>query len=349
MMVKKFIRECDIFQRQKPNLVAYPGYIQPLPIHDKIWSSISMDFIEGLPSSHNKTMIVVVVDRLSKYAHFMALQHPFIASTIAHVFLDNVYKIHGLPESIISDKDKTDGQTAVVNRCLECYHRCMISEKPKEWVQWLALTEFWYNTNFHTSIQTTPFEAVYGQKPPIYAPYILGESAVEKVDRTLQAREQDLNLIKFHLVRAQGRMRSLANKHKTIKVFDVGMWVYLKLKPHRKVTIRQGQQNKLSSKYYGPFLIVEKVGAVAYKLDLPDNSQVHHVVHVSQLKLCKGSSNKMGMLPHCGPNGLIVAEPIAILDRKMTNVNNKVAVYVLVKWSHHTDEDATWELYNDLL
>ncbi|GJR23769.1 retrotransposon-related protein [Tanacetum coccineum] len=267
-MVKQFIRECDVCQRQKPDLAAYPSYIQPLPIPDKIWSSISMDFIEGLLSSQHKTVIMVVVDRMSKYAYFIALQHRFTASTIAQVFLDNVYKLHGLPESIINDRDK-------VFKVLK--------------VQWLALAEFWYNTNFHTAIQTTSYEAMYGQKPPVHAPYMPGESAVEQVDRTLQAREQALNLIKY-----------------------VG------------------------------------IGVVAYKLDLPNHGQVHPVFHVSQLKLCKGSSNKVGILPHCGPTWLISVEPIAILDMKMVKVNNKVAVDVLVKWSNHTDEDAMWELYNDL-
>nr|GEY33789.1 hypothetical protein [Tanacetum cinerariifolium] len=193
----------------------------------------------------------------------------------------------------------------------------MTSEKPNELAQWLALAKFWYNTNFHTAIQTTSYEAVYGQNPPVYAPYMLEETVVKQVDRTLQAREQALNLIKFHLIRAQGRMRNLANKHRTNRDFDVGIWVY--------------------------------IGVVVYKLDLPAHSQVHPIFHVSQLKLCKGRSNKMGMLPHCGPTGLISAEPIAILDRKMVKVNNKMAVYFLVKWSNHTDEDATWELYSDLL
>ncbi|GKC94093.1 hypothetical protein Tco_1159535, partial [Tanacetum coccineum] len=140
---------------------------------------------------------------------------------------------------------------------------------------------------------------------------------------------------------AQDRMRNLANKHRTYRVLDVGMWVYLKLQPHRQVTIRQRRQNKLSSKYYGPFLIIEKIDAMAYKLDLPNSSQVHPVFHVSQLKLCKGNSHKMGKLPHCGTNGLLSAEPEAILDRQMKKVNNKVVVCVLVKWSNHTVEDAT--------
>ncbi|GJR81274.1 hypothetical protein Tco_0152059 [Tanacetum coccineum] len=96
-------------------------------------------------------------------------------------------------------------------------------------------------------------------------------------------------------------------------------------------------------------MVIEKIGAVAYKLDLPATSQVHPMFHVSQLKLCKRSSNKIGILPHCGPNGLLSAEPIDILDRKMKKVNNRVAVYVMVKWSNHTNEDATRELYNDLI
>ncbi|GKF58746.1 putative mitochondrial protein, partial [Tanacetum coccineum] len=125
----------------------------------KIWSSISMDFIEKLPISHGKTGILVVVDRLSMYAHFMAMQHPFTASTVAQVFLDNVYRLHGMPDSIVSDRDKiflshfwqslfkmlkvqlkmstayhpqTNGQTEIVNKCLECFLRCMTRERPKE-------------------------------------------------------------------------------------------------------------------------------------------------------------------------------------------------------------------------
>nr|GEY41677.1 retrotransposable element Tf2 [Tanacetum cinerariifolium] len=150
-----------------------------------------------------------------------------------------------------------------------------------------------------------------------------------------------MSMVKFHLKRSQDRKRNLANKNRTERIFEVGMWVYLKLQPYRQVTIRHGHQNKLSSKYFSPFMIIEKVGAVAYKLELPPTSQIHPVFHVSQLKRCKGSSNKMGILPHYGPSELLSAEPIAILDRKIQKVNNRVAVYILVKWSNHTYEDAT--------
>ncbi|GJY69865.1 retrotransposable element Tf2 [Tanacetum coccineum] len=206
-MVKQMVRDCDVCQRQKPDLSAYPGLIQPLPIPKRIWKEISMDFVEKLPTSHGKSVILVVVDRLSKYAHFIPLAHPFTASQVAQVFLDQVYKLHGLPESIVSDRDKvflsnfwkalfaelkvklklstayhpqTDGQTEVVNRSLGCYLRCMCGEKPKEWVKWLPLAEFWYNTNYHTSTETTPYEAVYCQTPPV-KPKNLNKCKITKI------------------------------------------------------------------------------------------------------------------------------------------------------------------------
>ena len=90
--IKQWVRECLTCQRYKPDLAAYPGLLQPLPISDKVWSSISMDFIESLPKSQGKTVIFVVVDRLSKYAHFIALSHPFTALQVAQVFMDTVYR-----------------------------------------------------------------------------------------------------------------------------------------------------------------------------------------------------------------------------------------------------------------
>lgn len=149
-----------------------------------------MDFIEGLPSSQGKNAIFVVVDRLTKYAHFCPLSHPYTAATIAQVFVENIFKLHGVPQSIDSDRDKvftsnfwkelfrlqgtqlnmstsyhtqTDGQTEVVNRCLENYLRCFTSDRQKDWVRWLPWAEWWYNTTYHSSTKQTPLEAV---RPP---------------------------------------------------------------------------------------------------------------------------------------------------------------------------------------
>lgn len=103
--VKAFIQRCDICQRSKADLVAYPGLLQPLPISEVARSQISMDFIDGLPKSKGHEVILVVVDRLSKYAHFIPLKHPYTTQSIAKTFLDVAVRLHRLPDIIISDRD----------------------------------------------------------------------------------------------------------------------------------------------------------------------------------------------------------------------------------------------------
>lgn len=207
--VQKFIFECDVCQRFKGENVHVPGLLQPLPIPNKVWTDISMEFIKGLPKSQGMTTIFVVVDRLSKYAHFMALSHPYTAKDVAQLFLDNIYKLHGLSATIVSDRDTVftstfwqeffklqgsqlclstayypqfDGETEIVNKCLENYLRCMCGDCPKHWAKWLSLTEWWYNTSFHSSIKTTPFYVVYGQEPPDHNFMTARPSAVAAID-----------------------------------------------------------------------------------------------------------------------------------------------------------------------
>ena len=152
---------CSICQRFKYDTSTSPGLLQPFPISKKVWTNISMDFLEGLPTSKGKSTILVAVDKLSKYTHFIPLSHSYTAASIAQVFLDNVYKLHRLPSSIVSEHDKvfiskfwhelfklmgtkinlstsyhpqSNGQTEVVNWSLQTYLRCMMSERLRDWV-----------------------------------------------------------------------------------------------------------------------------------------------------------------------------------------------------------------------
>ena len=156
--VQEFVRSCDVFQRQKYLACSPGGFLQPLPIPERIWEDISMDFITGLPKSKGYEAIFVVVDRLSKYCHFIPLKHPYTARSLAEVFSKEIVRLHGIPVSIVSDRDpvfmssfwrelfkmqgtqlrvssayhpESDGQTEVVNRCLETYLRCFISDQPR--------------------------------------------------------------------------------------------------------------------------------------------------------------------------------------------------------------------------
>jgi hypothetical protein len=105
--IRNFVAECEVCQRNKGETVKSPGTLQLLSIPPNFWKDISMEFITGLPKSRNKSVIMVVVDRLSKYSHFCALQHPFTASTVAQLFMDRVFKLHGMPHSIVFYRDPT--------------------------------------------------------------------------------------------------------------------------------------------------------------------------------------------------------------------------------------------------
>ena len=104
--IRTFIQQCEVCRHAKVEHVKSPGLLQPLPVPSLPWTVISMDFIEGLPSSYKHDVIMVVVDKSTKYGHFIALSHPFTALQVAQAYMNNVYKLHGLPQSIISDRDK---------------------------------------------------------------------------------------------------------------------------------------------------------------------------------------------------------------------------------------------------
>jgi hypothetical protein len=263
--IRNFFIECDVCQRNKGEIVKSLGTLQPLPIPPAIWRDISMDFIIGLPKLENKSVIMVFVDHLSKYSHLCALQHPFITSTVAQIFMDRVFKLHGMLHSIVSNRDptftsnfwqelfklqgtklhlstayhpQTHGQTEVVNKCLETYLRCFASEKKNQWAQCLPLVEWWYNTSYHTTTRMTPFEAVYGQKTPSVLSYIPGVSKVHAVDQMLTVREDILCTLKENLVMAQNRMNQQSYQGHSERQFAEGDQVFLRLQPYKQNSLK---------------------------------------------------------------------------------------------------------------
>ncbi|GMI86825.1 hypothetical protein HRI_002351800 [Hibiscus trionum] len=219
----------------------------------------------------------------------------------------------------------------------------MTGEKPREWGEWLHLAEWWYNTSYHVSIQTTPYQALYGQEPPVHVPYMVGESLVAFVDRSLQQREAALAMLKFYLKRAQNRMKQQVDRLRTDCDFQEGDLVYLKLQPYRQHSVQRRISHKLSPKWFGLFKVISKVGAVAYKLQLPDGSRIHHVFHVSQLKKHVGEAVCSNELPLVGPDGSICKEPVRILDRRIGKRGGRAVTEVLMEWTNSFPEDSTWE------
>jgi transposase InsO family protein len=369
--VEVWISTCPICQRSKHEQCPSPGLLAPLPIPDMAWAHISMDFIEGLPNSHGKEVILVVVDKLTKYAHFIPLAHPYTVQTVADAFIEHVLKLHGPPVVIISDRDRiftsnlwksifsalnvklrysssyhpqTDGQTERVNQCLENYLRCMTFANPKKWTSWLPMAELWYNTTFHTALKCTPFQALYGFPPPLLSEFsIPGPSDLEAKD-FLSAKQDMLVQLKQNLVQAQSRMKKYADMNRSERQFDVGDMVYLKMAPYRLAAFGFRGAIKLHTKYYGPFKILQKVGTVAYKLLLPATVKIHDVFHVSQLKKHLGPKAVPSPdLPLINPDGTIKTAPALVLQVRQIPRNNLPVVQWFIQWDNLSPEEASWE------
>lgn len=237
--IQEQVAKCEVCQRNKYEAISPAGLLQPLPIPQQVWEDISMDFIIGMPKTQKCNTIMVVVDRLTKFAHFIPLSHPFTVKEVAEQFIAEVVKLHGFPKSIVSDRDRvfasqfwrelftqsgttlkyssgyhpqTDGQTEVVNRSLETYLRCFAGECPKKWVKMLPWAEFWFNTSYNRSLRTTPFKALYGHDPPSIFKWAEEPSMVEEVNEQLRERNTALQKLKFHLEQAQHQMKEQADK-----------------------------------------------------------------------------------------------------------------------------------------
>ena len=182
-----------------------------------------MDFIEGFPKVGGKCVVLTVVDRFSKFAHFISLSHPYTAASVAKAFFEGIVRLHGFPCSIVSDRDtvftslfwtelfrlanvqllkssalhpQTDGQLEVVNRVITMYLRCLVGDRPRTWLQWLPWAEYCYNTSYQTAVRCSPFCIVYGREPPQLITYQPGSARVAAVDQQLQDRDEFLGEIK---------------------------------------------------------------------------------------------------------------------------------------------------------
>ncbi|KAL9450635.1 hypothetical protein AB3S75_012375 [Citrus x aurantiifolia] len=369
--VENYIAACLTCQQIKNSTQAPAGLLQPLPVPSLVWDALTMDFITGLPTSKGFEVILVVVDRLTKSAHFGALPSQFTASKTANLFADLVVKLHGFPSSIISDRDpifmsnfwqklfelsgttlrhstayhpQTDGQIEVVNRGLEQYLRAFTQDKPQSWSSLLGWAEFCYNTSYHSGLKMTPFQALYGRLPPTIPGYTKGSTSVQALEDLLLERDELLRTLKTNLLQAQHRMEQKANAHRRELQLQIDDLVLVRLQPHRQISVAKRASQKLAKRYYGPFRVSERIGAVAYKLQLPEGCKVHPVFHISALKPYVGNSAVyVASLPPDTIDNKPVSTPIAILADRFILKQGKKHYQILVQWSGCAPENSTWE------
>lgn len=225
----------------------------------------------------------------------------------------------------------------------------MVGERPSSWVEAIPWAEYWYNSAHHSAIGMTPFKALYGYEAPAVKAYEVGGTAVASVDAQLQLRDELLASLKRNLQVAQCRMKNFYDKHHSERSFEVGDWVYLKLQPYRQQSVQKRSSHKLAPRYYGPYLIIQKIGSVAYKLKLPDSSKVHPVFHVSLLKKKMGDSVVVAthLPPDLDPHNPRWY-PAKVLERGVFRKNNAPVTKWLIKWLGAAEEEATWEEADDI-
>jgi len=281
----------------------------PNSIPEKPWTYISADFITKLPLAQGYDSILVVVDRLIKMVYFIPTTEKTSAEGLARLFRDNVWKLHGLSESIISDKGpqfaaglmwelnemlgiksklltvfhpQIDGQTERVNQELEQYLRMFIDHRQEQWPEWLGTAEFTYNNKAYSSTQTSPFKANYGQDPRMgferrkKGKYAGAEKFVEKMKEIQEEA-------KAALKKAQENMRKYADRKRSdVDEYKVGDLVMLSTKDLKYQMVGR-RTEKLTERFVSPYKIKEIVSSNAVKLELPSIVRIHLVVKVSRI------------------------------------------------------------------
>ena len=372
------VERCLTYHRVKAEHQSLHGKLQPLEIPEWKWEHIAMDFITKLPrTARGVDAIWVIVDRLTKSAHFLAISESSSAEKLAELYVREVVSRHGVPMSIVSEQDvhftsrfwkkfheelgtrlhfstayhpQTDGQSERTIQTLEDMLRACVLDFGGSWDTYLPLAEFSYNNNHHSSIGMPPFELLYGRRcrTPICWGEV-GQRVMGSTEIVLQTNEQ-IQQVRQRLLTAQSRQKSYADRRRSELEFQVGDLVLLKVSPWKGV-IRFRKRGKLGPRYIGPFRVIARVGRVAYRLDLPaELGQIHDTFHVSQLRKCIADESDVVPLEDIQVDAGLnyVERPVAIRDRKVKVLRNKEVPLVQVQWQHRKASELTWESESEM-
>ena len=368
--VQAYCRTCVTCQRDKAHNRKQAGLLKPLPIPHRKWGSLGMDFITSLPMTKNgHDTILVFIDRLSKMCHFVATKSTLTTMECAKLYIDNIFRLHGLQDSIVSDRDKlfttplwlailqglnmspdmsspfhpqTDGQTERANRVLEDYLRHYIAPDQKDWDEWLSMAEYVINDSYQESIKCTPFELNYGEHPlnplSLRSKMVSREFQLPSAQAFFARMSNAVHKARTALKQAQDRQKSYADKSREDVQFQVSQKVLLNTK---NLTVQSPGVRKLFPKWVGPFEVIERVGTLAYRLNLPPNMKCHPVFHVSNLRAYRYDGRSQPPPAPIMIDGEPEYEVERILDHRQRQGSTKRQY--LCKWVGYGAEHNTWE------
>lgn len=364
-----YVSSCDVCQKSKKSRKPPAGKLMPLPIPERNWQHITMDFVVKLPKSSTFDSILVIVDRRSKQAHFIPCKESITAEGTAMLLFQHVVCKHGLPQSIVSDRGpqfrsrfwkkllellgskaalstayhpQTDGQSERVNQTLEQYLRIFTSYEQDDWSELLPLAELVYNNSYNESIGMSPFYAVTGQDAEVEAFEEI--TPIDKSNPPEAGRIKDhfsriYGYLDHHLKRAQERYKETADMYRREEEsYQINDKVLLSTRNIR--TLRPTK--KLDVTYVGPYRIKRKINPVTYELELPPGSRLHPVYHVDLLKPYIHSEDEHRTTIQ--PPSLRIDDEPGYVIRDIVDVEKKGNGFrYLIDWEGYGPEDRTWE------
>ncbi|GJS72409.1 putative reverse transcriptase domain-containing protein [Tanacetum coccineum] len=316
-----YVSKCLTSAKVKAEHQRPSGLLQQPKILEWKWDKITMDLITKLPRSRSgHDTIWVIVDKLTKSAHFLSIRDNFNTKKLARLYIDKALGTR--LDLSTAYHHQTDGQSERTIQTLEDMLKA-----------------------YHSSIQYAPFKALYGRKcrsPVLWAE--IGEGSLIGPELVLQTTDKVV-LIKEKLKAARDRQKSYADKRRKPLEFEVGDRVLLKVSPWKGV-VRFGKKGKLAPRYVGPFEILERIGLVAYRLRLPEElSSVHDTFHVSNLKKCLADASLHVSLDEIKVDKTLrfVEEPVEIMEREIKKLKRKKIALVKVRWNSKRGPEFTWE------
>jgi hypothetical protein len=338
--------------------------LQPTQIPEGPWQQISVDFITDLPRSGGFDAILCVIDYFTKQAHFIPTEKTCTAEQLSQIYLTEVWKHHGTPRKIISDRGpqfaaqftkafqeglgikttlstayhpETDGQTERLNQFVEAFLRMYLHYHQDDWIHYLPMAEFAYNNQEHSATNRSPFQALYGYDPS-FDISVNPINRIPKATERLELLKQQNEEIQAALKLSKERMKEQERGKRTDKQLQVGDKVWLEL-----TNLKTTQPSaKLGPRRIGPFPIEKCIGELAYKVKLPHSMKmIHPVFHIGLLRPYKEDLIANRHPPP--PPPIDVEESRYEVEEILDSRRKGRGIQYLVKWKGYPDSENSWE------